>query len=220
MLAWAATDNFGLTDPGAPPVGAGRSVSSAAPIVRGGLGARPFFLRAQSELRSGPPLAFGSAAFLNALAEVRSLAVNRTAAQVAMVRKWVPFSGVVFNGIADDLIDRDGRSELDAAARSLTPMRRRTTPSWPAQSWLLDPRTHDAGNVSVGPGITAPTGSYTLAIQCYTAAGAVNFPAGQTVQPGDGGWAIRPSRTVAPVGCSRALQPAGDSSCHETAVHR
>ena len=116
VLALAATDNFGLTDPGVAPIGAGRWFSSGAPTARGGLGARPFFLRSQSELRAGPPPAFGSAAFLTGLAEVRSFAVNRTPEQVDIVRKWVPFSGVVFNGIAADLIDRYRRSELEAAA--------------------------------------------------------------------------------------------------------
>lgn len=116
VVSQAATDNFGLTDPGVPPVGAGRWVSSGAPIVRGGLGARPFFLRSQSELRSSPPPAFGSAAYLTALGEVKSIALSRTPEQVAIVRKWVPFSGVVMNGVAADLIDRYRRSELEAAA--------------------------------------------------------------------------------------------------------
>ena len=57
VLAFAATDNFGLTSPGTPPVGPGYWTSSGAPTVRGGLGARPFFLTSGSELRladSGP----------------------------------------------------------------------------------------------------------------------------------------------------------------------
>ena len=59
-----------------------------------------------------------------------------------------------------------------------------------AESWLLDPRTHDDGNISLGLGVKAPTGSHTLPSQFFTAGGAVNFPADQTIQPGDGGWAI------------------------------
>ena len=115
VLALASSDNFGLTSPGVPPVGPGRWVSSAAPIVRGGLGARPFFLSSGSELRLPPPPAFGSAAFLSALAEVRAFSDGRTAEQVAISRKWVPFSGVVFNGVATDLIDKYHRKELEAA---------------------------------------------------------------------------------------------------------
>ena len=115
VLAFAASDNFGLTSPGTPPVGAGYWTSSGAPIVRGGLGARPFFLASGSELRLPPPPAFGSAEFLSALAEVREFSDNRTASQVATTLFWVPFSGPVFNGIATELIDRYNRNELEAA---------------------------------------------------------------------------------------------------------
>ena len=115
VLALAATDNFGATSPGTPPVGAGRWVSSSAPIVRGGLGARPFFLTSGSELRLPSPPAFGSSEFLAALAEVRAFSDSRTAAQIAITQSWVPFSGVVFNGVATNLIDKYHRSELEAA---------------------------------------------------------------------------------------------------------
>ena len=115
VLALAGTDNFGATSPGTPPVGPGLWISSGAPIVRGGLGARPFFLTSGSELRLPPPPAFGSAEFLAALAEVRSLSDGRTAEQVAISQQWVPFSGVVFNGVAAEFIDRYRRSELEAA---------------------------------------------------------------------------------------------------------
>lgn len=115
VLARAASDNSGATSPGTPPVGPGRWVSSGAPIVRGGLGARPFFLTSGSELRLSPPPAFGSAAFLSALGEVRAFSDARTPAQVAIAQYWVPFSGVVFNGVATDLIEKYHRSELEAA---------------------------------------------------------------------------------------------------------
>jgi membrane-associated phospholipid phosphatase len=115
VLASAASDRIGATSPGTPPVGAGYWVSSGAPIVRGGLGARPFFLTSGDELRLPPPPAFGSPAYLAALAEVRAFALARTADQVALVAKWVPFSAPLFNGIATDLIDKYHRSELESA---------------------------------------------------------------------------------------------------------
>jgi hypothetical protein len=115
VLALAATDNFGLTNPGTPPVGAGKWVSSGAPIVRGGYGARPFFLTSGSELRRGPPPAFGSAEFLAALAEVRAFSDGRTPAQVAITQAWVPFSGAILTGVTTDMIDKYHRSEVDAA---------------------------------------------------------------------------------------------------------
>jgi membrane-associated phospholipid phosphatase len=115
VLAWAASDNFGQTPPGAVPVGPGLWVSSGAPIVRGGFGARPFFLTSQSELRVPPPPAFGSAEYLAALAEVRSISDGRTPAQVAIAQKWAPFAGPVWNGVATDMLDRYHRSELESA---------------------------------------------------------------------------------------------------------
>lgn len=115
VLALAATDNFGVLDPGLPPVGPGFWTSSGAPTVRGGYGARPFFLTSGSELRSPPPPTFGSPEFLAALAEVRAVSDSRTAEQLAIAQKWAPFSGVLFNEIAADLIVKHRRSEIEAA---------------------------------------------------------------------------------------------------------
>jgi hypothetical protein len=56
--------------------------------------------------------------------------------------------------------------------------------------WLLNPRSHQGGNVAVALGVKAPTGSHTKGSTFYTATGSVAFPADQTVQPGDGGWAV------------------------------
>lgn len=112
----AATDGVGLTDPGAAPVGAGYWFTNGTPAVRGNLGARPFFLRSGSELRAGPPPAFGSAAYLAALSEVRTLSQNRTPEQLAIVRKWVPFASPPFDSLTADLIDKYRRSEYEAAA--------------------------------------------------------------------------------------------------------
>jgi hypothetical protein len=58
------------------------------------------------------------------------------------------------------------------------------------EAWILQPRTHERGNMAVGLGVKAPTGNHRTASQFYTATGPVDFPADQTIQPGDGGWAI------------------------------
>jgi hypothetical protein len=115
VLQFAATDNFGATDPGSPPVGPEYWRSSGAPTVRGGYGARPFFLDYGGELLSPPPPAFGSPDYLAALAEIRAFSDTRTAEQLATARKWVPFSGPIFDLIATDLIVKHHRNELDAA---------------------------------------------------------------------------------------------------------
>ena len=59
-----------------------------------------------------------------------------------------------------------------------------------AETWLFDPRTHERGNVALGLGLKAPTGSHTKAAAFYTATSSVPFPADQTIQTSDGGWAI------------------------------
>ena len=59
-----------------------------------------------------------------------------------------------------------------------------------AETWLLDPRTNESGNVSISLGFKAPTGSHTQLSTFYSATGPVPFPADQTIQNGDGGWAI------------------------------
>ena len=173
VLALAATDNFGATNPGTPPVGAGYWVSSGAPIVRGGYGARPFFLTSGSEIRLPPPPAFGSADYLAALAEVRALSDSRTSDQVALTLFWVPFSGVVFNEIAADLVDKYHRSELEAARI----MAYANTAAFDAiiacfdtkfAYWFIRPTQAD-------PGITLATGlpnhpSYPSAHSCETGA--------------------------------------------------
>jgi hypothetical protein len=58
------------------------------------------------------------------------------------------------------------------------------------EAWLLEPRKHESGNVSLSVGVKAPTGSHTIGSRFYTATGAVEYPADQTIQPGDGGWAL------------------------------
>ncbi|MEO7521293.1 MAG: vanadium-dependent haloperoxidase, partial [Gemmatimonas sp.] len=115
MLGYAAGDNFGRTSPGLPPGTPNTWTSSGAPIVRGGFGARPFFLTSGSELRPSAPPPFGSPAFLTAIAEVRTIALSRTAAQTAIAQKWIPFSAPYFNAIANDLIEKYNSSELEAA---------------------------------------------------------------------------------------------------------
>ena len=58
------------------------------------------------------------------------------------------------------------------------------------EAWILNPRTHQRGNISLALGVKAPTGSNSRPSQFYLGTGPVDFPADQTIQPGDGGWAI------------------------------
>jgi membrane-associated phospholipid phosphatase len=117
--ALAASDNYLVALAGTPPVGPGYWVSSAAPIVRSLTGARPFFLTSASQLRPPPPPAFGSPAFLAALAEVRAISDTRTPEQLATAQFWntstAPFTAGALNLIADDLIEAHHRTEREAA---------------------------------------------------------------------------------------------------------
>lgn len=119
VVAFAASDNVGVANPGVPPVGAGYWVSSSAPISKGLYGARPFFLVRQDELRSPPPPVFGSPEYLEALAKVRALSDNRTPEQLAIAVFWnqasAPFGPGYLNGVADDLIVERRTTEADAA---------------------------------------------------------------------------------------------------------
>ena len=117
--AAVATDNYLVLSPGVPPVGPEYWVSSASPIVRSLHGVRPFFLTSASQLRSPPPPAFGSPAFVAALAQVRTISDTRTAEQLAIANQWntsvAPFTAGALNLIADSLIDAHHRTEREAS---------------------------------------------------------------------------------------------------------
>jgi membrane-associated phospholipid phosphatase len=125
VLAFAAGDLVGLTNPllapvGPPPVGPGYWIYTPPPVIaRGNLGARPFFLTSQDQLRPPPPPAFGSAAFNAALAEVYQISVNRTQEQIDIANYWnvnqSPRSQAGFMGIARELIVSHHRTDTEAA---------------------------------------------------------------------------------------------------------
>jgi membrane-associated phospholipid phosphatase len=72
----------------------------------------------RQQFRAGPPPAFGSPAFLAGVAEVRQVSDTRTAAQLAIVNKWLDAANTFsisgrWNLIASDLVEQH---HLDAAA--------------------------------------------------------------------------------------------------------
>ena len=119
VLAYSLGDRVGLTDPGTPPTTPGSWLWTGGPIARGNLGARPFFLASADEFRPPPPPAFGSPAFLAALAEVRQISDTRTAEQLAIARFWntnqSPVSNAATNELAVELIRRHRRSDVESA---------------------------------------------------------------------------------------------------------
>ena len=119
VLAFSVTDGVGLTDPGTPPTTAGHWLWNGGPIVRGFLGARPFFLSSGDEFRPGPPPAFGSPEYLAALAEVRRISDTRTPEQLAIAQAWNagqgPNSNALMQNLAVELLRTHRRSDVESA---------------------------------------------------------------------------------------------------------
>jgi hypothetical protein len=119
VLAFSASDLVGLTDPGTPPTTPGHWLWTGGPIVRGLLGARPFFLGSRDEFRPGPPPAFGSPEYLAALAEVRQISDTRTPEQLAIAQAWNagqgPNSNARVQNLAVELIRTHRRSDVESA---------------------------------------------------------------------------------------------------------
>ena len=58
-------------------------------------------------------------------------------------------------------------------------------------AWLLNPQTHAKGNVALGVGLKAPTGSNQYAGDFFRANGSsIQYAVDQSIQPGDGGWGV------------------------------
>ena len=132
-------------------------------------------LASGSELRPSAPPAPGSLAHAVALAEVRTIALTRSANQIAIARKWVPFAAPIFNQIATDLIDDYRRSELEAA-RILAYA---NTAAFDAIISCFDTKfaywakrpTHVDPSISLAPGIALPNHpSFPAAHSCETGA--------------------------------------------------
>ena len=120
ILTSAAGDGFtpagGVTIPVCP----GCWFSATPPVFPRLAEMRPFFLTSASQFRPPPPPAFGSPAYLTALAEVRQIADTRTAEQTAIAKFWASPGGYVVaqsynNQVATDLITEFHLDERRAA---------------------------------------------------------------------------------------------------------
>lgn len=120
VLALKANDNYLVLSAGVPPVGPGYWYSAPnTAIVRSLYGTRPFFMTSSDQLRPPPPPAFGSPAYLAALAEVRTISDTRTPEQTAIAQLYAtataPFTAGSQNLMADELIRDHHRTEHEAA---------------------------------------------------------------------------------------------------------
>jgi hypothetical protein len=183
VLSFAQGDLVGLTNPllppvGPPPVGPGSWIYAPPPLIaRGNLGARPFFLTSQDQLRPPPPPAFGSPAYNAALAEVRQISDTRTQEQIDIANYWnvnqSPRSQTAFMGIGRELIVSHHRTDTEAA-RIMFLM---SAAAFDAligcfdakyHYWFIRPPQADAGIHTVFPTPQHP--SYPSAHSCFSGA--------------------------------------------------
>lgn len=123
VLARAASDGFTPSNAGVTvPVCAGCwfSAPGLLPVFPRLREMRPFLLASADQFRPGPPPAFGSPAFLSALAEVRGISDTRTPEQDASAKFWALPNGYAvipaYNyQVAGELIVRFHLDELRAA---------------------------------------------------------------------------------------------------------
>ena len=118
----AQSDQFHAPWNGTVPTGPGIWFSSAVPPAPPALPMlgqmQPFFMSAGNQFHPAPPPAFGSPAFQEALAEVRSIADTRTARQDSIARFWGMGTGTLIAGFwnttASEIIESHRLGERDA----------------------------------------------------------------------------------------------------------
>lgn len=88
VVGYAQTDRFFAPWTGTVPVGPGIWFSSSAPVGAAFGQAKTYFLRSGNQFRPAPHPAFGSPAFLDALAEVRRFSDTRTREQDSLAKFW------------------------------------------------------------------------------------------------------------------------------------
>ena len=120
VVELARTDGFDAVWNGAPPAGPGfwsSDFDPPRPPLLPLLGQmRPFFLESGNQFRPGPPPAFGSRAYLAALAEIRQFSDTRTPDQLRIAQFWaMPTVAAFWNEQATALIARDRLDERRAA---------------------------------------------------------------------------------------------------------
>jgi membrane-associated phospholipid phosphatase len=122
MIRWASNDHFADPFTGTFPTGPGLWQPNPTGAPAGPLFGKvtPYTLRSGDQFRSPVPPAFGSAAFLTDLAEVRHYSDARTPEQLAIALYWNFGANTItppghWNEIASELIEQKGFGERRAA---------------------------------------------------------------------------------------------------------
>jgi membrane-associated phospholipid phosphatase len=178
MITRLAADHF--TDPwtGTVPTGPGSWINNGPPFLPLFGQVTPYFLTTGSQFRPPPPPAFGSAAFLADLDEIKTLSATRTSEQLASARFWNYPTGTPtpighWNQHAGALVETygvDERSAVHVFALMHSAMMDAAIACWDAKYfyWTLRPSQADAA-------ITLPIGlpnhpSYPSGHSCISSA--------------------------------------------------
>jgi membrane-associated phospholipid phosphatase len=173
IVTRAQGDGFTKPFTGTIPVGPGLWISNTTPpTVAGGQmpGVLPWFLTSASQFRPAPPPAFGSAAFLAALAEIRQISDTRTAEQIQIAIFWAMNAAAVNPGeptppgywmqVATDGINAHALSEREAThlyALLSTTMFDAAIACWDGKLtyWFIRPWQADPG-ITIVPAVGKP----------------------------------------------------------------
>jgi membrane-associated phospholipid phosphatase len=185
IVARARTDGFNAPFTGTIPTGVGLWISNTTPptIAGGSLPTSvPWFLRSANQFRPGPPPAFGSAAFLAGLAEIRQISDTRTADQTQIAAFWAlnagtPTASGFWMQVATDGINQHGLSEREAThlyALAGATMYDAVIGCWDAKQtyWLIRPWQADPA-ITTTAAVGKPNHpSYPSGHSCVSASGA------------------------------------------------
>jgi membrane-associated phospholipid phosphatase len=185
IVTRAQSDGFNTPFTGTIPTGPGLWISNTTPptIAGGSLPtSRPWFLTSQSQFRSAPPPAFGSAAFIAALAEIRQISDTRTTEQARIAAFWAlnagtPTAAGFWLQVATDGINSHGLSEREAThlyALAGATMYDAVIGCWDAKQtyWYIRPWQADPGIVVLASVGKPNHPSYPSGHSCVSASGA------------------------------------------------
>jgi membrane-associated phospholipid phosphatase len=185
IVARAQADGFNQPFTGTIPTGPGLWISNTTPpTIAGGQlpGVTPWFLTSASQFRPGPAPAFGSAAFLAGLGEIRQISNTRTAEQIRIAAFWALSTGTPTTAgfwiqVATEGISQHSLSEREAthlyALLSAT-MFDAQIGCWDAKEtyWFIRPWQADP-LITVVPAVGKPNHpSYPSGHSCLSASGA------------------------------------------------
>jgi len=190
MVARAQGDHFNTSFTGTIPVGQGFWISNTTPATVGGgqlPAVLPWFLTSASQFRPSAPPAFGSPAFLTALAEIRHISDTRTDEQIRIATFWAMNAAAPNPGeptppgywvqVGTDAINEHGLSEREAThlyALLGATMFDAAIGCWDGKLtyWFIRPWQADPA-ITLVPAVGKPNHpSYPSAHSCFSSSGA------------------------------------------------